>query len=338
MGLLADDLTLPRPAGIILSMNAPAPSLTPALDSPVVGRFAPSPTGALHFGSLVAAVGSYCLARQVGGRWLLRMEDLDTPRVVAGAADDILRTLEALGFCWDGEVLWQSRRSESYLEALEQLRQRGLIYDCACSRKEILASAPHPGEEGPVYPGTCRSGLPVGRKPRALRIQVPHEIVCFTDGVFGGLEQVLSDAVGDFVLRRADGLFAYQLAVVVDDAASGINQVVRGADLLSSTPRQVYLHSCLGNPAPNYVHLPLALAPGGDKISKRHGTFSAGQTAGGPLIWAALSFLGQAVPVDLQTADATELLAWGVTHFQLGLVPKENQGLPAEVAGGYEIT
>lgn len=288
----------------------------------VVGRFAPSPTGPLHFGSLVAAVGSYCLARQAGGRWLLRMEDLDSPRVVAGAAEEILRTLEALGFAWDGEILWQSRRGEFYAAALQRLRQKGLIYDCACSRKEILASAPHPGEEGPVYPGTCRQGLPTGRKPRAQRIRVPGEQVCFVDGVFGTTEQCLSHLVGDFVLRRADGLFAYQLAVVVDDAASGVNQVVRGADLLSSTPRQIYLHGCLGTPVPHYLHLPLALSASGDKLSKRHGSLSgAAGELGGRALYDVLRFLGQEVPGELTRAPGAELLAWGVAHFDLGRVP-----------------
>ena len=238
----------------------------------VVGRFAPSPTGPLHFGSLIAAVGSYCLARRDGGRWLLRMEDLDPPRVVPGAADEILSALENLGLHWDGEIAWQSQRTEAYLEAVERLQERGLVFDCACTRKEILLSAPHPGEEGPIYPGTCRGGLYPGRKPRSLRIEVPQEQVCFCDGVFGPFQQVLSEVVGDFVLRRADGLFAYQLAVVVDDAASGINQVVRGADLLSSTPRQVFLHACLGNPVPKYIHLPMVLGSNGKKVSKRHGT------------------------------------------------------------------
>src|SRR5512139_3307270 len=190
----------------------------------VVGRFAPSPTGPLHFGSLVAAVASYCLARRGGGRWLLRMDDLDTPRVVPGAADGILRTLEALGFAWDGPVLWQSQRHEAYLAALEQLTARGLVYACACSRREILASAPHPGEEGPVYPETCRSGVSPGRTPRALRLLVPDRSIVFTDGIFGRQEQSLGREVGDFVLRRADGLYAYQLATVVDDAACGVNQ------------------------------------------------------------------------------------------------------------------
>lgn len=292
------------------------------LSSPVIGRFAPSPTGPLHFGSLVTAVGSFCLARQGGGRWLLRIEDLDAPRVVPGAADEIMRTLEALGLEWDGEVVWQSRRSSAYETALARLRERGLVFDCGCSRQEILASAPHPGEEGPVYPGTCRPGLAAGRRPRALRVRVPDEVVCFADGIFGPVEQCLVSAVGDFVLRRADGLFAYQLAVVVDDAESGVNQVVRGADLLTSTPRQIYLHTCLGNPLPHYVHLPLVVAPDGQKLSKRHGAVAFGSAREqGDLLWRALRFLGQDVPAELQSASPGEVLAWGVRHFSLDRVP-----------------
>lgn len=289
---------------------------------PVVGRFAPSPTGPLHFGSLVTAVGSFCLARQGGGRWLLRMEDLDTPRVVPGAADDILRTLEALELAWDGEVLWQSRRTAAYEDALDCLREKGLIFACGCSRQEILASAPHPGEDGTVYPGTCRAGLAAGRRPRALRIRVPDEVIRFADGLCGPAQQCLASAVGDFVLRRADGLFAYQLAVVVDDAESGVNQVVRGADLLTSTPRQIFLHTCLGNPLPHYVHLPLALAANGEKLSKRHGSVAIGSPLeGGAWLWRALHFLGQDVPSELRFASCRDVLEWGVKNFALHRVP-----------------
>lgn len=291
-------------------------------DKAIVGRFAPSPTGALHYGSLVTAVGSYCMARAAGGRWLLRMEDLDAPRVVPGAADAILATLEALGLEWDGEVLWQSRRTAAYEAAMEALAAKGLVYGCACSRKEILASAPHPGEEGPIYPGICREGLAPGRLPRAQRIRVPQQALGFCDGVFGPLEQRLADAVGDFVLRRADGLFAYQLAVVVDDAESGVNQVVRGADLLLSTPRQIYLLQCLEQPVPSYLHLPLALAPDGEKISKRHGTFGVLDPAqGGEALWRVLRFLGQPVADELRGAAPKDLLAWGVAHFDRSRIP-----------------
>jgi glutamyl-Q tRNA(Asp) synthetase len=285
----------------------------------------------LHFGSLVAAVGSYCLARRAGGKWLLRMEDLDPPRVVPGAADEILATLESLGLHWDGAIVWQSQRTEAYVEAVEKLRDKGLVFECACSRKEILSSAPHPGEEGPIYPGTCRAGLRPGRKPRALRIAVPQEQVCFLDGVYGPRQQVLAEAVGDFVLRRADGLFAYQLAVVVDDAAAGVNQVVRGADLLSSTPRQIFLHACLGTPVPAYLHLPLALDSDGKKVSKRHGLVRLEQVSGGArLLTQALQFLGQKVPGGLQVADPPELLSWAVENFDRAAIPAAVEGMPVD--------
>ena len=290
----------------------------------VTGRFAPSPTGPLHIGSLVAAVGSYCLARRSGGRWLVRMEDLDAPRVVPGAAEQILRTLEALGLEWDGAVVWQSRRTDRYETEMQRLREKGLVFDCACSRREVLASAPHSGEEGPVYPGTCRPGIPRGRKPRALRLRVPEEMFCFSDGVFGRVEQHLASSVGDFVLRRADGLFAYQLAVVVDDADSGVNQVVRGADLLGSTPRQIFLHCVLGTPVPAYIHLPLVLANDGEKLSKRHGSVSveaAGQA--GRLLWRVLAFLGQDPPASLRDAPAREVLSWGASSFDISRVSRQ---------------
>jgi len=294
----------------------------------VVGRFAPSPTGPLHFGSLVAAVGSYCLARHAGGKWLLRMEDLDPPRVVPGAADEILANLELLELHWDDAIVWQSQRTEAYVEALTTLRDKGLVFECACSRKEILLSAPHPGEEGPIYPGTCRSGLRPGAKPRALRIVVPEEQVCFRDGVFGPLQQALAEAVGDFVLRRADGLFAYQLAVVVDDAAAGVNQVVRGADLLSSTPRQIFLHACLGTPVPAYVHLPMVMGSDGKKVSKRHDVVRLEYEHGGArLLVQALQFLGQKVPGCLHGAAPAELLAWAVPHFDPAAIPPAVEGL-----------
>ena len=291
--------------------------------SPTVGRFAPSPTGPLHFGSLLAAVGSYCLARQAGGQWLMRIEDLDTPRVVPGSSDTILRDLEAFGFEWDGPVVYQSERFAAYEATLDRLRQEGLVYDCGCSRKEILASAPHLGEEGPRYPGTCRAGLPPGRQPRALRLRVPEQLFCFDDAVFGATEQRLADAIGDFVLKRADGMFAYQLAVVVDDHDAGVTQVVRGADLLSSTVRQIYLHSCLGQPAPNYVHLPIVLGQDGEKLSKRHGLVGLQSEIGkpGPLL-RVLQFLNQELPDRGEAMRPHDVLAWAVKTFDSSRIPR----------------
>jgi glutamyl-Q tRNA(Asp) synthetase len=294
---------------------------------PTIGRFAPSPTGPLHLGSLVAAVGSYAMARRAGGLWLLRMEDLDQPRVVPGMADDMLRTLEGLGFRWDGEVVYQSRRFDAYHGALERLIAQGLAYPCGCSRAEIalIASAPH-GEEGIVYPGICREGISPGKSERAVRVKVYDEMISFEDGVMGRYSQVLSASCGDFVVQRADGPFAYHLAVVVDDAESGVNQVVRGADLLSSTPRQIYLQRLLGYPTPAYCHLPLVVNPDGSKLSKRDSavSMSAGldlNRKGGRLIFVALEFLGQSPPDDLRHAPAAELLVWAAASFEPGLIP-----------------
>jgi glutamyl-Q tRNA(Asp) synthetase len=295
------------------------------IGAPAIGRFAPSPTGPLHFGSLLAAVGSYCLARQAGGRWLLRIEDLDTPRVQPGAADQQLRTLEAFGFEWDGAVVRQSQRREAYEAALQFLRRQGMLFDCTCSRKEILASAPHAGEEGPVYPGTCRAGVAAGTPPRAVRLRVSDAPITFDDAVFGTVQQSLAAAVGDFVLRRADGVFAYQLAVVVDDAEAGVNQVVRGADLLSSTPRQIFLQHGLRLPVPAYAHLPLALGPDGTKISKRHEGVALALGEESRSLWHALHFLGQMAPRGLMKAPAPELLRWSVAHFDVSCVPRHHR-------------
>jgi glutamyl-Q tRNA(Asp) synthetase len=294
----------------------------------IIGRFAPSPTGPLHVGSLVAALGSYVMAKREGGLWLLRVEDLDTPRVVPGMADDILRTLEILGFRWDGEILHQSRRTEVYQEALDRLLRKGAAYPCGCSRAEIarVASAPHPGEEGPAYPGICRNGLPHGKKARAIRVRAGDEAISFHDGVMGIVNRILSASGGDFVVKRADGPFAYQLAVVVDDAESGVNQVVRGADLLSSTPRQIHLQQLFGYSTPCYYHLPLVTGPGGSKLSKRDNAVSLAsgrdlEREGGLLLFDALLFLGQVPPSSLRGAACGEVLSWAVGHFSPDSIP-----------------
>jgi glutamyl-Q tRNA(Asp) synthetase len=300
------------------------------------GRFAPSPTGPLHLGSLVAALGSYLFARQGGGRWLVRMEDLDAPRVVPGCADDILRTLETLGFEWDGDVVSQGTRTDAYRDALDRLTESGSAYPCGCSRAEIAraATAPHPGDEELPYPGTCRRGLPPGKAARAWRVRVGPGPVRFTDRVQGAQSFDLSAACGDFVVRRADGLFAYQLAVVVDDAWQGIDQVVRGADLLSSTPRQIHLQRLLGQTTPDYAHLPLVAAPGGGKLSKRDSAVSlaAGRDLsrdGAPLLAGALAFLGQFVPPCAAKLSCRELLRVAVAAFDPTRIPKAGGPFPS---------
>lgn len=261
------------------------------------GRFAPSPTGPLHFGSLVAAVGSWLDARARGAQWLVRIEDVDETRTVPGAAEDILRVLASLGLHPDGAVEWQSRRKDRYAAALQRLRSRGLVYRCRCSRREIADSA-WVGPEGPVYPGTCRELALDGAVDGADRLRVAPGIVHFDDRLRGRLGQDVAREVGDFVLRRRDGLFAYQLAVVVDDAEQGIDQVVRGADLLWSTPRQVLLQRELGLPTPAYLHLPVAVNAQGEKLSKQTGAAPIDPREGTALLARALSFLGQPVPED----------------------------------------
>jgi len=233
-----------------------------------IGRFAPSPTGPLHIGSLVAAVASWLDARAAGGRWLVRIEDLDRPRCVPGAAEEILRSLERLGLGWDGEVVHQSTRQNLYRDALQRLQ--GHTYWCNCTRREVADSSLGLAADGAhIYPGTCRAaGLATGR---ALRLRTDGAEIGFTDRVQGRQSQVLERDVGDFVLYRADGLYAYQLAVVVDDAAQGVTDVVRGADLLDSTPRQIALQRLLGLPAPRYLHVPAAVNAAGAKLSKQTG-------------------------------------------------------------------
>ena len=241
------------------------------------GRFAPSPTGPLHFGSLVAALASCCDARSAGGEWLVRIEDVDEPRTRPGAEGEILATLERYGFAWEGPVVRQSSRTELYRAALAQLVATGHAYACACTRRE-LESAPLGAGGERVYPGTCRDGIPPGRAARtqrSWRIRVGREPGCtmvgYRDRLQGPQAQDLARDVGDFVVMRADGLFAYQLAVVVDDAAQGITDIVRGADLCASTPRQIFLQRCLGYPTPSYLHLPVAINTDGLKLSKQTG-------------------------------------------------------------------
>jgi len=268
-----------------------------------VGRFAPSPTGPLHFGSLVAALASWLDAHAARGRWLVRMEDLDAPRQQRGAADEILRTLERFGLTWDGPVVYQSLRRRDYEAALERLRPH--TYWCGCTRQEVSDSSLGIAADGArIYPGTCRAGLPAGKTARALRVKTGKEPIAFADRVQGAQAQIVEDEAGDFVVHRADGQFAYQLAVVVDDADQGITDVVRGADLLDSTPRQIYLQRLLGYPAPRYLHVPAAVNAAGEKLSKQTAARPIGAAHAEQAIRNALRFLGQAPTADLEEAIA----------------------------------
>jgi glutamyl-Q tRNA(Asp) synthetase len=295
---------------------------------PYRGRFAPSPTGPLHFGSLVAAVAGYLDARRNAGQWLVRIEDVDRPREVEGAADAILRTLEAYGFEWDGEVLRQSRNASIYAAVLERLQRDGAVFPCACTRREVSDSSLG-GTGEAIYPGTCRSGIPPGRQARAVRARVDDVPIGFEDRVQGGIEQNLAYEVGDFVVRRADGLFAYQLAVVVDDFEQGVTDVVRGADLLASAPRQILLQRRLGYPTPRYAHLPVAVDQHGEKLSK--------QTLAMPLaasdtvlqLWSALRFLGQGPPEGLKGDSIGTLWGWALVNWRIEGVPAR-RSIPAE--------
>jgi glutamyl-Q tRNA(Asp) synthetase len=319
------------------------------------GRFAPSPTGPLHFGSLVAAVGSFLDARAQGGQWLLRMEDIDAPRCSPAWADDILRTLEAFGLAWDGEVIWQQgvQQQVAYHEALAQLQRAGQVFACACTRRE-LADSQLAADGAVLYPGTCRAGLAAGKTARAWRVRVdtapdsegetaqdntgkedgtaaekPRKTtrdascILFEDAVQGVMHSNLATEFGDFIVCRADGFFAYQLAVVVDDAAAGITHVVRGADLLFSTPRQIFLQRCLGMPTPHYAHLPVAVDAAGEKLAKQTLAKPLDKDQPGRAIHAALQFLGQQPPSELAGARLDDIWSWATAHWQLQHVPKK---------------
>ncbi len=285
-------------------MNAPA----------YIGRFAPTPSGYLHFGSLVAALASYLDARAVGGRWLLRMEDLDPPREVPGAQDAILRTLESYGLHWDGELVRQSERHDHYQALVERLLEQGLAYACTCSRKQLE------GYQG-VYPGFCREA---GHSPQgaAIRLRVPSLSYGFVDRVQGEYRQQLDREVGDFIIRRRDGLYAYQLAVVLDDAWQGVTDVVRGADLLDSTPRQLYLQELLGLAQPRYLHVPLIIQPDGHKLGKSYRSPPLPADQATALLLRALRALGQALPEQAAAARPEELLRWASQQWDAGRIPR----------------
>ena len=278
-----------------------------------IGRFAPTPSGPLHFGSIVAALASYLDARHNAGKWLLRIEDIDTPRVRTGADRQIINTLEMLGLEWDGAIVYQSERLDRYEQALAKLADDNLLYRCYCPRKIT---------KGKPYPGTCRTLANQDEKPHSLRVKTPDRPIIFDDVIQGCLAGRLNELTGDFILRRSDGLIAYNLAVVIDDAYQKISRVVRGADLLDTTFNQIYLQSILNQPTPAYAHHPLAIEDSGKKISKQDGaTDVLSGVSPETVLLRALGFLGQAPDPTLTYADKREILAWAVSHWKIDTIP-----------------
>jgi glutamyl-Q tRNA(Asp) synthetase len=269
---------------------------------------------------LIAALGSFMEARARGGAWLVRIEDIDTPRVVPGAADGILRTLETFGMTWDGPVAYQSQRIKRYHEALAELMGSGFAYPCSCSRREISRFATR-GTAGMIYPGTCRQGPRRRDGPTAIRLRTDDRLISVKDDIQGPIDQRLESQVGDFVVLRTDGLFAYQLAVVVDDADQGVTQVVRGSDLLHSTPRQIYLQSLLGLPTPRYSHLPLVVDPQGNKLSKQTRAPALDHRNPGRAIFAALTFLNQSPPLNLPYEPLATIWDWALSNWRPARIP-----------------
>ena len=286
------------------------------------GRFAPSPTGPLHFGSLVAAVASYLDARHAGGEWLIRIEDVDRQREVPGSADLILTTLAKLGFQWPEPVIRQSQRSALYTKALAQLLDSQAAYYCSCSRAEIAAAGASAAFEGDElrYPGWCRAGTREPSRPQAVRFRTPSGPLTFIDAIQGAVTIDTQEQVGDFVIRRRDGFFAYQLAVVVDDAEQGVTHIVRGADLLMSTPRQIFLQQALGLPILRYAHVPLATDANGVKLSKSAGSAAIDLERPGLELWRVLEFLRQDPPPELRNKEVPAIWNWAIEHWNPALL------------------
>jgi len=292
------------------------------------GRFAPSPTGPLHFGSLISALASFLQAKSHEGIWLLRVEDLDPPREQPGSIDNIMRMLEQHQLFWDESVVYQSQRFDLYQNYLEKLQQQNRVYVCGCSRKTIQEQQQRLGIN--VYPGTCReSGFSATdsyhnqHAQYALRLHTPAHTICFDDNIQGHFSQQLAQQVGDFILRRADGWFAYQLAVVVDDAEQDITQIVRGSDLLDNTPRQILLQRLLQLPQPDYAHVPIATNINGEKLSKQNNAPAIDGTHAVLNLIKALEFLGQNPPAARYFDSAEDVIAWALRHWQLQRVPTQ---------------
>ncbi|QUM83754.1 tRNA glutamyl-Q(34) synthetase GluQRS [Moritella sp. 28] len=280
-----------------------------------VGRFAPSPSGPLHFGSLIAAVGSYLQAKSNQGTWLVRIEDLDPPREITGAAANILTTLDAFGLHWDGDVIYQSQRTSAYQEAIAQLNQQGLTYYCHCTRKQIQA-------QGAFYQGHCKHKQ-LTADNAALRVTTTVPVNHFMDELHGKIDIEKALAAEDFIIHRKDGFFAYNLAVVVDDIYQGITQVVRGADLIEPTGRQLYLFEQFSQPAPSYLHLPLVSNADGSKLSKQNHAPGLDISQAKALLIDAFRFLALPVCNELQDLSVPHLLQWGAEHWSVKNLPRQ---------------
>ena len=298
---------------------------SPAEQLPYHGRFAPSPTGPLHFGSLVAAVASYLQARSKGGKWLLRIEDLDPPRELPGMAEDIVQTLLQHGFEPSEPVLRQSERLKLYEAVVDELLGRGIAYPCSCTRQEIRANA-LPGRMGPIYPGTCRERTTHSRKARAVRVRTDSSPIKFSDALQGSNTCRLEPEAGDYLIRRGDGLIAYHLAVVVDDHAQGITEVVRGTDLLDSTPAQIHLQHILGLDTPAYMHFPVAVNHRGVKLSKQTGALPISSQKPAWNLVSCLQFLRQDPPEGLESQSLQTIWDWAIERWR-----------PERLAGQYDI-
>jgi len=290
------------------------------------GRFAPSPTGPLHFGSLLAAISSYAPARQAHGKWLVRIEDVDQPRCDSNSTKSILTALEAYGMHWDEEIIYQSQRGKYYQAALDTLSHKNRIYHCACTRKEINKINPST-DRNHIYPGTCKNGIPEGKTARSIRVRTNSTIISFDDCVQGTFAQNIANEVGDFIIKRADDLFAYQLAVVVDDEEQGITDIVRGSDMLDSTPRQIFLQQQLGFFTPRYTHIPLAINSDGQKLSKQTKAPAIKLDDPRPTLINALNFLNQQVPSELRDTDIETIWQWVIQNWATNNIPSQ-PGLP----------
>ncbi len=282
------------------------------------GRFAPSPTGPLHLGSLYTALASFLEARSRNGLWFVRIDDIDTPRCVRGADAEILKTLEGFGLFWDGAVDYQSEKLDVYQEAIDTLDTKGWVYPCICSRKTLAGT-------GPVYPGWCRNRTIDVSRPHALRVRTDSNTIGFDDRLQGPFSLNLATSHGDFIVRRRDGIDAYQLTVVVDDQRTGITDVVRGCDLLDNTPRQIHLQKLLDLPTPDYCHIPVLVGPEGQKLSKQTGAAPVNRSKPGPLLHYLLRLLGQDPPKELHRADPPEILSWATAHWRIDSIPKTRQ-------------